>query len=421
MHSKILWLFLTTCLLKGFIAQAQSEDTLRITLPLLEDRFVKSNLQLLVQRYNIDRTIAGEITAKMFANPNFTFTNGLYSKTRDTNALTQQTYGVSQLIQTAGKRNKNIQLAKISTENAWNEFYDLMRTLRYGLRSAFYSLYFKQQSLILYNEEISALKKTLAAFQQIYQKGNMSKKEVLRVQSLLYSLQSEKTALELQTNDLEVELRTLGQFHGNIYLQARTLDIPFKNIQLQRTNYPQLLDSAVANRHDLKIVKANITYAATNLKLQNAMKYPDINFSLNYDKKAGYGLGYISGGVAFELPFFKRNQGNIRLARVQLEQNKTQLNVEQNKLENEVSGSYKELLKLDGLYHSIDSTFTSDFSEIIQGAHENFEKRNIGLLEFMDLYDSYKIHVLQMNDLMYQRINALEKINFVTGTEIFHP
>jgi cobalt-zinc-cadmium efflux system outer membrane protein len=421
MHPKLLRLLLTTCFLYAFVAKAQNEDTLRLTLPDLEEQFIRNNLQLLIQRYNVDKANASEITDRMFANPNFSFTNGLYSKNRDTNALSQQTYGITQLIQTAGKRNKNIQLAKIGTENAWHEFYDLIRTLKYSLRSSFYTLYFKQQSINLYNEEIRSLTKTLAVFQQIYQKGNTSEKEVLRIQSLLYSLKSEQADLELEANDLLIELKALGQLQGDIYIQAQMPAFAFDKATPRNNTYLQLLDSAYANRHDLKIARANVSYAYTNLALQNAMKYPDLNLSLNYDKKTGYGLGYVAGGVAFELPMFKRNQGNIRLARVQIEQSKVQLDHEQNKLQNELSGSYKDFLKLDALYRSIDSTFKQNFSRILQGANENFEKRNISMLEFLDLYTSYKSHVLQMNNLVLQRIIAIEKLNFVTGTEIFNP
>jgi cobalt-zinc-cadmium efflux system outer membrane protein len=421
MHVRLPGMVLIACLLYAKVGKAQTGDTLRLTLPMLEGQFLKNNLQLLAQRYNVDKAAAGEMTAKLFANPSFSFTNGLYTKTKDTNALSQQTYSISQLIQTAGKRNKSIQLARIQTANAWHDFFDLLRTLKYSLRNNFYTLFLKQQSIQLYNEEISSLKKTLTAFQLIYQKGNIAEKEVLRIQSLLYALQSEQTELQLQANDLQAELRTFIQSPGTVQIQVQMPATPFLLATPAKTLYLQLLDSALANRHDLKLAQSNVTYAGVNLNLQNAMKYPDLTVSLNYDKKAGYGLGYVSGGLAMALPFFNRNQGGIRLARIQLEQSKVQLQGEQNKLENELSGAYQDVLKLESLYRSIDTSFKSNFARIIQGAHENFEKRNISLLEFLDLYASYKNHMLLMNNLMFQRINALEKLNFITGTEFFNP
>ncbi|OQP66542.1 hypothetical protein A3860_13760 [Niastella vici] len=421
MSLKLPGLLFTAIFLCSNAAMTQTKDTLSLTLSELERQFLENNLQLLAQRYNIDKAGAGEMTARLFANPVFSFSNGLYSKIKDTNAFSQQTYGISQLIQTAGKRNKNIQLARINTANAWHEFFDLLRTLKYSLRSTFYTLYYRQQSVQLYNEEIGSLQKTLAAFQLIFQKGNIAEKEILRIQSLLYTLQSEQTELQLQINDLQAELRTFVRFDSKMHIQSQMPAIPYAKVVPQQVPYLRFLDSAHANRHDLKIAIANMDYAGINLKLQKAMNYPDLTLSLNYDKKAGYGLGYVAGGVAMGLPLFNRNQGSIRLARVEVEQSRVQLQDQLNRLDNELAGGYQDALKLDALYHSVDPAFTSNFARVIRGAYDNFEKRNISLLEFLDLYASYKTHILQMNNLQLQRINALEKLNFITGTEFFNP
>ena len=91
---------------------APASDTLTITVKQAEDRFIKNNLSLIVQRYNIDNASAQVITARLFQNPDFSFANGIYASGVP-NAYSEQTYGISQLFTTAGKRNKNIQLAKL--------------------------------------------------------------------------------------------------------------------------------------------------------------------------------------------------------------------------------------------------------------------------------------------------------------------
>ena len=50
----------------------------------------------------------------------------------------------------------------------------------------------------------------------------------------------------------------------------------------------------------------------------------------------------------------------------------------------------------------------------------NYQKRNIGLLEFIDFYDSYKQNTLQLNAIKFNKINALEDINFYTATKLFN-
>ena len=141
---------------------APASDTLTITVKQAEDRFIKNNLSLIVQRYNIDNASAQVITARLFQNPDFSFANGIYASGVP-NAYSEQTYGISQLFTTAGKRNKNIQLAKLGVEQARYQFFDLLRTLKFTLRNDFYTIYFQEQSAKVYDQEINSLSKTQRA------------------------------------------------------------------------------------------------------------------------------------------------------------------------------------------------------------------------------------------------------------------
>lgn len=135
-------------------AQGAAGDTLKITVKQAEDLFIKNNLQLIIQRYNIDNANAQVITAKLFPNPDFNFSNGIHTNDGSQGpAYKDQSFGISQLFTTAGKRNKNIQLARISVDMAKYQFFDLLRTLKFTLRNDFYTIYFQEQSAKVYNEE----------------------------------------------------------------------------------------------------------------------------------------------------------------------------------------------------------------------------------------------------------------------------
>ena len=60
-------------------AQTPVSDTLKLTVKQAEDQFIKNNLSLIIQRYNIDNASAQIITAKLFQNPDFSFTNGIHA------------------------------------------------------------------------------------------------------------------------------------------------------------------------------------------------------------------------------------------------------------------------------------------------------------------------------------------------------
>ena len=394
-------------------------DTLNITIKQAEDQFLKNNLQLIAQRYNIDNAGALVITAKLFPNPDFSFSNGIYANDVP-NAYAEQSFSVSQLFTTAGKRNKNIQLAQIGVEQAKYQFFDLLRTLKYTLRSDFYNIYFQEQSARVYNEEISSLAKTLVVFKDQYAKGNIAQKEVLRIQSQLYSLQTEYNGLLANIDTIQAEFKMLIKAPAGSYVKPQlTYNLDGKSI-IAAVPYQRLLDSAYVNRYDLRLSKATIDYNNMNLKLQQATAYPDVNVSVNYDKLGAYGQNFLAAGVEFNLPFFNRNQGGIKQAKIAIDQSKVQLQNQQNQVESDVATNYKGALRLETLYNSFDPAFKADFNHLIDEVFKNYEKRNISMLEFLDFYDSYKTNTLQLNNLQLERINSLEQLNYVTGTPFFN-
>ncbi|CAN5228192.1 TolC family protein [soil metagenome] len=426
MRTSFVWLFfllLSGFIVTGFSARAgePASDTLSITVKQAETLFLKNNLALIVQRYAIDNAGAQVITARLFNNPDFNFANGIHA--RDVSqgpAYKEQAYGLSQLFTTAGKRNKNIQLAKIGVEQAKYQFFDLLRTLKFTLRNDFFSIYFQQQSAKIYNEEISSLVKTLAVFKQQYIKGNIAQKEVLRIQSQMYSLQIEHNNLQAGIDTLQGELRLLIKAPPGTYIVPQISNGTTSTDAVASVPYQMLLDSAYTNRYDLKLQKAAIDYNNINLKLQKATAVPDFSLAVNYDKLGAYGNNFLGAGISFSLPFFNRNQGGIKQAEIAVEQSKVQFQNQQNQVENALATSYRGALRFEKLYNSFDPNFKGDFNHLIQEVFKNYQKRNISLLEFLDFYDSYKTNTIQFNNLQLNRLASLEQLNYITGTPFFN-
>jgi len=381
--------------------------------------FLQDNLRVMAQHYNIDIASAQVITAKLLPNPDFSLSNGI-AGTDEPNPANEQSASVSQLITTAGKRNKNIKLAQIGVEQAKDQFFDLIRTLKFELRSDFYSVYYQRQSEKVYDLEISSLNKTLTAYREQYAKGNIAEKELLRIQSQLYSLQVEYNSLEVGIDTVESQLKLLIKVNARTNLEPIvTEDITGKEI-LTTVPYQKLLDSAYVNRYDLRYSKTTVDYNNMNLELQKATAVPDFSLSLNYDKLGSYGTNFFSGGIEFNIPLFNRNQGNIKQARLQADQSKVQLQSQQDQVESDVATNYKLAMKYEKLANSFDPNFKQDFTHLVQEVFKNYMERNIGMLDFLDYYDSYKTNTVQLNSLLLSRVTSLEQLNYVTGTSFFN-
>jgi cobalt-zinc-cadmium efflux system outer membrane protein len=400
-------------------AQNTPGDTLKLTVKQAEDRFIQNNLQLMAQHYNIDVAQAQVITARLFPNPDFNYSNGIAGN-GEPNPSAEQSAGFSQLFTTAGKRNKNIQLQKLGVQQARYQFFDLVRTLKNELRTDFYTVYYQRQSAKVYDEEITSLDKTLAAYKEQYARGNISEKEMLRIQSQLYSLQVEYDGLKVQIDTVESQLKLLLRVPAQGSLDPAVDDNLTGKDVLTGIPYQRLLDSAFVNRYDLKYSKVTVDYNNMNLDLQKATAVPDVSLSLSYDKLGSYGQNFLSAGIEFSLPVFNRNQGNIKQARFQVDQSKVQLQGQQEQVESDVATNYKVALRMEKLTNSFDPKFKGEFTHLIEEVYKNYELRNISMLDFLDFYDSFKTNTLLMNQLLLNRVNSLEQLNYVTGTPFFN-
>ena len=83
-----------------------------------------------------------------------------------------------------------------------------------------------------------------------------------------------------------------------------------------------MIDSALQNRYDLKAANAEVQFSEANLALQKAMRVPDLMVGGYYDKAGNYVPHYNALTLAIDLPFWNRNQGNIKAAEFQIGQNK---------------------------------------------------------------------------------------------------
>ena len=133
-------------------------------------------------------------------------------------AIDETTFGLSQLILLAGKRNKQILLAKANVTLTEYQFFDLLRTLKYTLRTDFFNIYYLQRSAAVYEAEIRALQHIVDAYAQQQGKGYIAEKDVVRIRAQLYSFVSEYNDLINQINDTESELRLVLQVKPTVYI-----------------------------------------------------------------------------------------------------------------------------------------------------------------------------------------------------------
>ena len=150
------------------------------------------------------------------------------------------------------------------------------------------------------------------------------------------------------------------------------------------------------------------------------MAIPDVTLSFGYDQQGSYINHFNSLGFSIDIPIFNRNQGNIKSAKANITNNETLQKSIEATVEENIYRSLQKAIDADKLYKKIETPFAADFSRLTREVLLNYQKRNLSLLEFLDFYDAYKQNVLQLNYILYNRVQTLEDINFYTGTNLFN-
>jgi cobalt-zinc-cadmium efflux system outer membrane protein len=408
----------------SFNASAQNKltDTVMLSLQDAEKLFLDRNFELLVAKYQINEADAAIIQAKLWDNPNLNLEQGVYDpdtrKWFNVTASGETAVSIQQLIYLAGKRNKRIYIGKVNSEIARYQFYDLLRTLRYELRTSFYELYFLEQSVSVYNREIAASKKLVDAYSLEYQKGNVSFNDLARLQALQFGLENEKIELLKNINEKQSNL---------VLLTGDTLSRPIKpvvdisvydRINPDSLRVDQLIASGLENRYDLKISEAQIRYEKANLALEKAIRTPDLTLGGRWDRQGSYVDDYNALTLGIDLPVWNHNQGNIKIAENKIEESKVLRNENELEVKNEIKNAFGQFLETDHLYRASLQKFDNKYYDMLDGIIVAYQNHTINLLEFIDYIETYKNSITEFYQLQNNRIEAVEDLYMATGSII---
>ena len=415
------FLFLLFLLLAGKMCAQQVAGTL--TLKEAEQRFLERNLSLIAERYNIDMAQAQVLQAKLFENPVISLEQNVYNRLNgkyfDFGKEGEAVVEIEQVIHLAGQRNKQVRLEKINKEIAEYQFEEVMRTLRQELNEKFVEVYFLSKSIAIYEKEVNSLQVLLGGMKIQQEKGNISLMEISRLESMLFSLRKEKNERE---NDL---LTTRGELNLLLNLPEDTqVQLSLDEEVLQQLDLSQLsfadLKAIINERPDQKIARSTVNASRANLKLQKSMAFPEFSVKRNYDRVGNFINDYFAIGVSLSVPIFNRNQGNIKAARFSIQQAGVQQEYAANRADMELFTAYTSLEKATQLYQSTNMDLERNFEKLITGVNENFTRKNISLLEFIDYYDSYKETCIQLYEIKKNVFLAMENLNTVVGQNVLN-
>lgn len=403
------------------VSNAKAQDTLKVSVDQIDSLFIQNSLVLLAEKYSVNAKQFLVQQERLWNNPTISAEVSAYNwdtkKAFDAGQKGEKIFTAQQLILLAGKRDKRINIAKYEAQISEQEFYSLSRALKFQLRTSFYSLYFSQRTINALQEQFVSLDETINTMEIQYAKGNIPYKDLMRLEALQFELSN---ILLKHRYTIAEEMKTL-----RVLINSDKTILPLinekslKKYKLDSMAIQNLIDIGLLNRSDLKIQELTVEKSKWNYSLQKAMSVPDLRIGGTYDQSGSYIQNYIGVNVAMDLPVFNRNQGNIKAARAEVEREKFYYSNKELEVKNEIYMSIEKIRQSETLYQSVDKKFAKGLVQINGGILENFRKKNISLIEFVDFFETYNGVINQLNELNSKRIDAYEELNYNTGKELF--
>jgi len=406
------------------------QDTLVLNSKDCEAIFLKENLLLLAHHLQISQAEALVEQAKLWPNPSFTLDQvNLWATARQTqneqtapplwgNFGKDQQFAIEleQLILTAGKRKKKIDIERLGVEKAQANFAELLQNLKLEFRYLIAELLYFQRIENAYNQQITSVSTLSLAYKNQLERGNVAKGEYVRLKALELKLLNELNALNIEKNAVQKELKTLMRLSPTTVI---VLSDSRQNVdKIPKVDLQQLIEKAHTNRHDLKLATIDKNLANKWFLYERSQRIPDISLKGIYDRNGSTMLDFVGFGLTFDLPIFNRNQGNIRFAQTEIERtNLVQQHITQI-IEHHVTEAYYNLLIAVDFQKNISSDYEQTLDELLQSYTTNFQQRNIGMLEFMDFMETYienKQIILESEKHIQQRV---EELNYAVGLDL---
>lgn len=394
------------------------------TLEQAEEVFLKENLMLLAEQYNIEASRAMVIQAGLWNNPYLAVQVNAYNpekpKIFDAGAAGQKEVAIEQIIHLGGQRKKEVELTRSNVVLSELQLSELLRHLRLELRLSYFSVFYDMESAAALERQVANVDSLLIAYEIQAARGNVALKDVVRLRSLRLGLNNDLTQLTYNIIEHQARLRLLLSSPGDI-VPTPLADEVTRYERSVDLSLGELSEMAESNRPDFLLATQYVNYSSKNVIWQKSLAVPDLAVGAAYDQRGGAFGNQVNLTLGLPLPLWNRNQGNVKLAEARLSQAQQLASLTELELKNEVVAAWQKYQQAGQNYRYISSAANGieHLNEVHDGVMANFQRRNISLIEFTDYMESYQQSIIQTNSIKKDFTAACEGLNFTTSSTIF--
>jgi cobalt-zinc-cadmium efflux system outer membrane protein len=399
-----------TCIRSVAIAQtnytlAAAIDAARTNSPVLKGRYM-----------NIGTAQADVTTAKLRPNPSLNNqTMQLVSSSHfapntrwSSNENRQVWYQVTKPIQWPNQRRYKIETADKNVAVANNTYEEDVRNLSLSVGSSWVNSWVLKKRLALLSDSKSNLDTLVKINELRYKNQVITQTDLVRTKVLLEQYNLQLTSFQQDYQNSLQTLRLLTGANDNVDIDTLAEIAPIT----PSVTLDSLITLTMNNRSDVALAKSTIDERNSNAKYQQSLAVPQPELGMIYNPQNS--VPYIGFYGTIDLPFFNRNQGEIKKAHIQQEQAQQELSTTQRQAQIEVATAYntyqlqkRNMEKYDGILRQS--------QQILDNVKYAYLRGGTTIIDFLDAQRNWYDTRLLYYDALQTYYQSYIQLLFATG------
>jgi cobalt-zinc-cadmium efflux system outer membrane protein len=384
----------------------------------IRDRFEAANPTLRAGEVSIAESRAGEITAYLRPNPDFTITADQFDPFT-ANPYRPFAYvlpyvSASYLHERQHKRELRLESARKATDIAESSQADLERTLAFSLRGAFVQTLQAKAVLKLAQEDLAYWDQVLGVSRDRYKAGDIAQIDLDRLELQRIQFESDLLTAEVNLRTAKIQLLTLLNDRTAVDQFDVTGPYDFTGELLPLGDFRRI---ALETRPDLKAAAQAVDKAKTDHKLAVANGSIDPTFGADLARNPPIPL-YIGFSVTIPLRIFDRNQGEKLRTQLDIARNEKLRDAAMAQVFSDVDSAYAMLNGNLRLLEPYKANYLPRALKVRDTVAFAYQRGGASLLDFLSAQSDYRGIQLNYLNLVGSYLTAASQLNLAVGREV---
>lgn len=314
---------------------------------------------------------------------------------------------LSKTFQIMGQRKNKIDVAQKSAQLSQKEYTEIESDILFEVAQKWNEVWTAQKQLELIQFAKDNIDSLVITNQHRYRNQVITQTDVFRTELLAkqYALQYVTERQELANR--KKELQFLMGIQDTIQIDTSE-DLGEYGL----TSLNELLQQSIEFRSDIQTAKSMIDVSESNIHLQKSMAYPQPEIGVIYNVQ--HKIPHVGFAASIDLPFFDRNQGEIKKSLIQRDQAEQQLHTLQAQFETEIITAYdKYQVQLQNIesYQSV----LEQSQTILDNIKYAYLRGGTSIIDFLEAQSSWLETQEQYNDVLEQYRQSHIQLLYVAG------